>query len=86
MSTDSASDACRIASPGFAARLLLVLIEAYRLTLSPLLGGFCRFVPSCSASGAEAIRRYGAARGAWMAVRRIARCQPFHRGGYDPVP
>ena len=63
-----------------------MLIEAYRLTLSPLLGGFCRFVPSCSAYGAEAIRRYGARRGAWMAVRRIGRCHPFHRGGYDPVP
>ena len=86
MSTDSASGACKTASPGLAARLLLGLIEAYRLTLSPLLGGFCRFVPSCSAYGAEAIRRYGAARGAWMAVRRIGRCQPFHRGGYDPVP
>ena len=86
MSTDSASGDCRTASPGLAARLLLVLIEAYRLTLSPLLGGFCRFVPSCSAYGAESIRRYGAARGAWMAVRRIGRCHPFHRGGYDPVP
>lgn len=61
-------------------------IEAYRLTLSPLLGGFCRYVPSCSAFAMEAIRRYGAARGGWMAVRRIGRCHPFHRGGFDPVP
>ena len=86
VSTDSASDASRTVSPGLAARLLLALIEAYRLTLSPLLGGFCRYVPSCSAYGAEAIRRYGAARGSWMAARRIGRCHPFHRGGYDPVP
>jgi uncharacterized protein len=63
-----------------------VSIEAYRLTLSPLLGGFCRYVPSCSAFAMEAIRRYGAARGGWMAVRRIGRCHPFHRGGFDPVP
>jgi uncharacterized protein len=86
VSTGTGSDGCRIASPGLAARLLLVLIEGYRLTLSPFLGGFCRYVPSCSAYGAEAIRRHGAARGAWMALRRIGRCHPFHRGGYDPVP
>jgi uncharacterized protein len=86
VSTDNASDGSRSAPPGFGARLLLLLIEGYRLTLSPLLGGFCRYVPSCSAYGAEAIRRHGAARGGWMAVRRIGRCHPFHRGGFDPVP
>lgn len=86
MSTDSASGGSRSGRPGFAAQLLLLLIEAYRLTLSPLLGGFCRYVPSCSAYGAEAIRRHGAARGGWMALRRIGRCHPFHRGGFDPVP
>lgn len=63
-----------------------MLIEAYRLTLSPLLGGFCRYVPSCSHFATEAIRRHGAARGGWMALRRIGRCHPFHRGGFDPVP
>lgn len=61
-------------------------IEAYRLTLSPLLGGFCRYVPTCSAYASEAIRRHGAARGGWMALCRIGRCHPFHRGGFDPVP
>ena len=86
MSTDSASSASSSASPGLPARVLLVLIEAYRLVLSPLIGGFCRYVPTCSAYGAEAIRRHGAARGSWLALRRICRCHPFHPGGYDPVP
>ena len=86
MSTDSASSASSGGSPGLPARVLLVLIEAYRLVLSPLIGGFCRYVPTCSAYGAEAIRRYGAARGSWLAVRRICRCHPFRPGGYDPVP
>lgn len=86
MSTNTASDGCRNGSPRLGARLLLVSIEAYRLTLSPILGGFCRYVPSCSAFACEAIRRHGAARGGWMALRRIGRCHPFHRGGFDPVP
>ena len=86
MSTNSASSDCRTGSPGFAARLLLAVIEGYRLVLSPLLGHFCRYHPTCSAYGAEAIRRHGAARGGWLALRRIGRCHPFHRGGYDPVP
>ncbi|HET7745838.1 MAG TPA: membrane protein insertion efficiency factor YidD [Vicinamibacteria bacterium] len=68
------------------ARLLLFGIEAYRLLLAPLLGGFCRFEPSCSRYGAEAIRRHGAWRGSVLTVRRILRCHPFHRGGLDPVP
>jgi putative membrane protein insertion efficiency factor len=67
------------------ARLLLVLIDIYRLTLAPLVGGHCRFVPSCSLYAGEAIRRYGAMRGAVMTVKRLSRCHPFHRGGYDPV-
>jgi len=67
------------------ARLLLVLIDVYRMTLAPLVGGHCRFIPSCSLYAAEAIRRYGAARGAVMTVKRLSRCHPFHRGGYDPV-
>jgi putative membrane protein insertion efficiency factor len=67
------------------ARALLLLIEVYRVTLSPIVGGHCRFVPSCSLYAREAIERYGARAGAMMAVRRLLRCQPFHRGGYDPV-
>jgi putative membrane protein insertion efficiency factor len=68
------------------ARVLLLLIEVYRWTLSPLLGGFCRFEPSCSRYASEAIRRHGARRGSWLSLRRLLRCQPFHPGGFDPVP
>ena len=74
------------AAPGAAARILLLLIEGYRLVLSPLLGGFCRYEPTCSRYGAEAVRRHGARRGAWLAARRVLRCHPFRPGGFDPVP
>ncbi len=67
-------------------RLLLGLIAAYRYLLSPYLGAHCRFHPTCSAYAQEAISRHGAWRGGWMALRRIARCHPWHAGGYDPVP
>jgi putative membrane protein insertion efficiency factor len=72
--------------PGAGARVLLLLIEAYRLTLSPLLGGFCRFEPSCSRYAEEAVRRHGARRGSALALRRLLRCHPFRPGGFDPVP
>jgi putative membrane protein insertion efficiency factor len=67
-------------------RVLLSVIGVYRRFVSPLLGPRCRFLPTCSAYAAEAISRYGAARGSWLALRRIGRCHPFHSGGYDPVP
>jgi putative membrane protein insertion efficiency factor len=87
VSIESASSASAGApAPGRAARALLLGIEAYRLLLAPLLGGHCRYEPSCSRYADEALRRHGAARGAWLAVRRLLRCHPFHRGGYDPVP
>ena len=62
------------------------LIRAYQLTLSPLLGNSCRYEPSCSRYTYEAVQRYGWAKGSWMGVKRIARCHPFAKGGYDPVP
>ncbi len=74
------------ARPGAAARALLLLVDAYRVALAPLLGGHCRFWPSCSVYAQEAIRTHGAARGTFLAARRLLKCQPFHRGGYDPVP
>ncbi len=66
--------------------VMLVLIRIYQLTLSPLLGNSCRYEPSCSRYTYEAVQRYGWARGSWMGVKRIARCHPFAKGGYDPVP
>ena len=67
-------------------RLLLLLISFYRSAISPLMPPHCRYYPSCSAYAMEAVTRYGARRGGWLAIRRILRCHPFHAGGYDPVP
>jgi hypothetical protein len=87
VSTETASDVSPpAAGRSVPARALLLLIEVYRVTLAPLIGGFCRFVPSCSVYAEEAIRRHGAAAGSWLATRRLLRCHPFHRGGFDPVP
>ena len=68
------------------ARVLIAFIRGYQIVLSPLLGKNCRFHPTCSHYAVEAIQKYGAVRGVWYAVRRIARCHPFNAGGYDPVP
>lgn len=73
-------------SPSPAARVLMGSVRAYQKVLSPALGGNCRYYPSCSEYGYDAIRLHGAGRGSWMAVKRIGRCQPFRDGGYDPVP
>lgn len=67
-------------------RLLLLLVQFYRSWISPFLPPSCRYYPTCSAYAMEAIERYGARRGGWMALKRILRCHPFHAGGYDPVP
>jgi putative membrane protein insertion efficiency factor len=68
------------------ARFFLILIRGYQRGVSPLLPAACRYTPTCSAYAAEAIARYGAWRGSWLAARRLARCHPWGGTGYDPVP
>lgn len=72
------------------AKVMIGLIRFYQVLISPALmaitGPSCRFTPSCSQYAIEAIGKHGTMKGAWYALRRIVRCQPFSRGGYDPVP
>lgn len=68
------------------ASLLSLPIKAYRLVLSPWIGHNCRFQPTCSCYALEALEKHGAARGGYLAVRRLARCHPLGSSGYDPVP
>ncbi|MQA93118.1 MAG: membrane protein insertion efficiency factor YidD [Streptosporangiales bacterium] len=72
--------------PTLAARLLMLPIRGYRRWLSPFLGAHCRFEPTCSVYALGALREHGAARGLWLAARRLGRCHPFNPGGFDPVP
>ena len=67
-------------------RFLLWLIRFYRVSISPLHKPCCRFIPTCSQYAFEAITKYGALKGGYLALRRILRCNPFCKGGYDPVP
>ncbi len=66
--------------------LLVLLLRAYQVLISPMLGPNCRFYPSCSNYALEAVRTHGAARGGWLAARRLGRCHPWNPGGFDPVP
>jgi hypothetical protein len=66
--------------------LLILLIRAYKVVLSPLLGDCCRFHPSCSSYCIEAIEKHGCLRGLWYGLKRLSKCHPFHAGGVDPVP
>ena len=67
-------------------RVLLWLISFYRRNLSPLKPPCCRFIPTCSEYAMQAIEKYGAFKGGLLALRRLLKCHPFHKGGYDPVP
>ena len=69
-----------------AARALTAVVKFYRKRVSPMSAPKCRFTPTCSAYALEAIEKYGAAKGGWLSFRRVLKCHPFHKGGYDPVP
>ncbi len=76
----------RLATPSpFGRTLLLALLTFYQRCISPVLPSSCKFYPTCSQYAREAVLRYGARRGAWLALKRLLRCRPFARGGYDPV-
>ena len=72
--------------PSAFARTLIFLVRVYKRFISPVLPPSCIYTPTCSEYAIEALRRYGALRGGWLALARIVRCNPRHRGGYDPVP
>ncbi|HSB31416.1 MAG TPA: membrane protein insertion efficiency factor YidD [Candidatus Sulfobium mesophilum] len=65
--------------------ILILIVRLYKYLISPLLPGSCRFVPSCSEYSIEALRKYGAVKGSYLSIKRVARCNPFHPGGFDPV-
>ncbi|MBE6336572.1 MAG: membrane protein insertion efficiency factor YidD [Lentimicrobiaceae bacterium] len=68
------------------AKFLILLIRIYQLTLSPFIGNQCRYTPTCSNYGIEAIKKYGAIKGGWLTLKRILSCNPWGGSGYDPVP
>ncbi|MCU6224769.1 membrane protein insertion efficiency factor YidD [Morganella morganii] len=73
-------------SQSLGALFLILLIRGYQLVISPLLGPRCRFTPTCSQYGIEALRRFGMIKGGWLTVKRVLKCHPLHEGGDDPVP
>jgi uncharacterized protein len=76
-----------VGGPGRAAvRALIFLIRLYRHMVSPLRPATCRFIPTCSQYAVDALTEYGLVRGSWLAAARLAKCGPWHRGGWDPIP
>jgi putative membrane protein insertion efficiency factor len=67
-------------------KIFVLIIQGYRLLISPFLGSNCRFYPSCSEYAQQAIMEHGVLRGLWLALKRLGRCHPWHAGGIDPVP
>ena len=70
-------------------KMLIALVRFYRRAISPLFPGCCRYIPTCSQYAIEALEKYGAVKGGWLALKRLLRCHPFHKhkgGWYDPVP
>ena len=67
-------------------KLLIGLIRLYQITLSPWLGGACRYTPTCSNYGIQALEKYGAFKGSWLTIKRVLSCNPWGGRGYDPVP
>ena len=67
-------------------KLLIALVRFYRSAISPYRTPCCRFTPTCSQYALEALEKYGALKGTWLTLKRLSKCHPFHKGGYDPVP
>lgn len=67
-------------------KIFMGIIRFYQIVISPLTPPTCRFYPTCSHYGLEAINRFGPVKGSWLTIKRIVKCQPFHPGGFDPVP
>lgn len=82
----SSCENSRYRKPGLIAALFLGIIHFYRYCISPFIGSRCRFYPTCSTYGLEAIRLHGALKGGWLTLKRIGRCHPLSEGGEDPVP
>ena len=87
MAEENGQNAIAVNRPAsLAARPLILLVRLYQVTLGLVMGGHCRFHPSCSNYSIEALRVHGALRGSWLTLRRILRCHPFGGHGFDPVP
>lgn len=67
-------------------KIMIGFIRFYQIVISPLKPPTCRFYPTCSHYGLESVKRFGAIKGGWLAIKRIVKCHPFHPGGFDPVP